>query len=356
MLDEPPENSGRSNRDIEESRIVTRWFSRLEDYVGADRRPVFQNGLHAAGITESQLNDGSVLLKQQHLDAALATIRADIPDVTLRLFSRAEILDLGLVGYAAINSDSIGDAIRLLNQYHSLASDRYTDEVSIDGSLARINPIPFPMYADEYQDICEDSFSGNWQALRLLLGPTADVRKISLRLNYRTPDYLATYEEIFGSNCYFNEPATGLYFPAEWLDRPVHRGSGALSDAYQAMCERILGPPAENKDTTLQVRRLLLSRAGKHIPSLDEAATALRLTETQLRKRLYRSGTTYKKLVLEIRMELGRHYLIDTELTVQEIAYLLDYATPAPFSRAFKRFYGVAPAYYRQTSASATSS
>lgn len=354
MLNKVSTKPGLSNRDIEESRIVTRWFYRLEDYIGENRRVLFLNGLHAAGITERHLSDGSELLKHYHLDAALATIKTDIPDVTLRLFSRAEILDLGLVGYAAINSDSMGDAMRLLNQYHSLASDRYTDELSVEGSLARINPIPFPMYADDYQDICEDSFSGNWQALRLLLGPTADVRKITLRLNFRTPEYIATYQEIFGSNCHFSEPATGLYFPAEWLHRPVHRGSGALSDAYQAMCERILGPPAENKDTTLQVRRLLLSRAGKYVPSLNEAATALRLTETQLRKRLYRSGTTYKQLVLEIRMELGRHYLIDTELTVQEIAYLLDYATPAPFSRAFKRFYGVAPAYYRQTSASAT--
>jgi AraC-like DNA-binding protein len=93
---------------------------------------------------------------------------------------------------------------------------------------------------------------------------------------------------------------------------------------------------------------MLLSRSGKEIPSLEQAAAMLRLTTTQLRKRLYRAGTTYKALVLETRMELAKHYLIDTELSVQEIAYLLDYTTPAPFSRAFKRVFGVAPAGYRQ--------
>ncbi len=83
---------------------------------------------------------------------------------------------------------------------------------------------------------------------------------------------------------------------------------------------------------------------------LQEAAAELNLSTTQLRKRLYRAGTSYKNLVLEIRMALARHYLDDTELTIQEIAYLLDYSQAAPFSRAFKTFYGVSPEQSRTTS------
>ena len=87
------------------------------------------------------------------------------------------------------------------------------------------------------------------------------------------------------------------------------------------------------------------------MPRLEEAAGQLLLSPNQLRKRLYRSGTTYKALVLKTRMELARHYLLDTHLSVQEIAYLLDYATPAPFSRAFKQYFGLAPEYFRQAEA-----
>jgi AraC-like DNA-binding protein len=68
-----------------------------------------------------------------------------------------------------------------------------------------------------------------------------------------------------------------------------------------------------------------------------------------LRKRLYRAGTSYKKLVLEIRMALARYYLQDTNLPVQEIAYLLDYSQAAPFSRAFKTHHGVSPEHARET-------
>jgi AraC-like DNA-binding protein len=81
---------------------------------------------------------------------------------------------------------------------------------------------------------------------------------------------------------------------------------------------------------------------------LEEAAEQLHLSVPQLRKRLYKAGTSYKRLVLETRMVLARHYLEDTNLAVQEVAYLLDYAQPAPFSRAFKRYFGVPPETIRR--------
>ena len=105
----------------------------------------------------------------------------------------------------------------------------------------------------------------------------------------------------------------------------------------------VLGPGDRNADTSQQVRSLLLSRPGRKMLRLEGAAEHLRLSPGQLRKRLYRTGTSYKKLVLEMRMELAKHYLLDTQLSVQEISYLLDYSQPAPFSRAFKLHHSLAP-------------
>ena len=98
-----------------------------------------------------------------------------------------------------------------------------------------------------------------------------------------------------------------------------------------------------SRETPQMVRRLLLSRPGRKMYRLEEAADKLNLSPAQLRKRLYRSGTSYKALVLEIRMALARHYLAETDLQVQEIAYLLDYSQPAPFSRAYKSYFGEPP-------------
>jgi AraC-like DNA-binding protein len=104
------------------------------------------------------------------------------------------------------------------------------------------------------------------------------------------------------------------------------------------------------------VRRLLISRPGRRVPRLEEAARELHLSTAQLRKRLYKADTTYKRIVLEVRMALAWHYLTSTPLSVQDVAYLLDYAQPAPFSRAFKTYFGVPPVGCRQDAGAAPAS
>ena len=341
---------GDASRDEEESRIVANWLKRLRSCLTDEQLPLFYQALQEVNLGPGDL-EGGHSIHQAQLDDVLRLVRPEVPDITLRLFARAEVLDLGLIGYAAINSGTLGKALEVMYAYHSLASDRYLDRFETREDLAVVYPAPLPGYLDDYQNIAEDSLAGNWRSLQILLGEAADNRKINLHFDYPEPVYVQTYREVFGPNCLFNQARSELRFPRAWLDIPVNRSGGGLSQVFTAMCERILGPGESGTDTSEMVQRLLLSRSGRSMPRLEQAAEQLLLSPNQLRKRLYRAGTTYKTLVLKTRMELARHYLLDTHLSVQEIAYLLDYATPAPFSRAFKQYFGLAPEYYRQAAA-----
>lgn len=193
---------------------------------------------------------------------------------------------------------------------------------------------------------------GNWRCLQILLGDTFDPSRVRLDFQHASPPHAATYEAVFsGAKLNFEAEQNELLFPARWLDSHVNNAIEGMENIYTAMCERVLGPGDGAGDTAGQVRRLLLSRPGRKMLRLEEAAQYLRLSATQLRKRLYRVNTSYKSLVLEIRLELAKHYLLDTKLTVQEISYLLDYSQPAPFSRAFKLKCGLAPEQFRQANA-----
>ena len=129
-----------------------------------------------------------------------------------------------------------------------------------------------------------------------------------------------------------------LRIPLDWLNRPVTTANMVMSDVTRSVCDRMLGPGATRRlDTTRVVRRLLISRPGQHMLRLEEAAEELHMSTSQLRKRLYRAGTSYKNLVLEVRMALASHYLESTHLTIQEIAYLLDYAQTGPVQPRFQK-------------------
>jgi AraC-like DNA-binding protein len=337
-----------ASRDAQESRIAANWLRRLERCLGDEGALLFQNALRETGIGQNDI-DRAANIQQAQLDQVSRILRADVPDLTLRMFAIAELIDLGLTGYAAVNSGSVGRAMDVLYQYHSLTSDRYTDQLERMGDTVVLTTTPFFNHLHDLQNIVEDSFMGNWRCLEILLGSAFDPGRIRLNFQHAAPSYVTTYESVFsGARMNFEAEQNELHFPARWLDNPVDNAIEGMENVYTAMCERILGPGDRSADTAEQVRRLLLSRPGRKMLRLEEAAEYLRLSTAQLRKRLYRANTSYKALVLEIRLELAKHYLLDTQLSVQEISYLLDYSQPAPFSRAFKLHCGLAPDQYRR--------
>ena len=57
---------------------------------------------------------------------------------------------------------------------------------------------------------------------------------------------------------------------------------------------------------------------------------------------------TYKAALDELRKQFALDYLKNKELSVKEIAYLLDYVEPSSFIRSFKRWMGKSPKVFRE--------
>ena len=332
----------------EQSKITANWIVRMQESLSdGDQRRFLADALQRSGITERDLAERRNI-EQHQLDQVLQLVLRNVPDISLRMFSRVEISDLGVMGYAAINSGTVGHAMRFLCQYHELTSDRYIDVLTVEDNRVHVSPLPRMSHIHNFNNIAEDSFSGNWRMLQLLIGEDLDSSQAGVFFDFPPPAYEKTFHEVFSCPVTFNADRNELVFPDTWLQRPIVSGNQTMADVCTAMCERLLGAGEASRDTPQVVRRLLLSRPGRRMYRLEEAATELNLSTAQLRKRLYRAGTSYKNLVLEIRMALARHYLEDTNLAIQEIAYLLDYSQAAPFSRAFKTYCGDSPEQARE--------
>ncbi len=333
-------------REQEESKIATHWLRRIQ-LVLEERSPaIFQQALRIAGITPAELETGNRIRLSQ-LDIVQRYAREQMPDITLRMYAIADLLDLGLMGYAIASSGTVAKALQIARRYHELTTDRYALVIEQDERDAIIRPILQMRYLEEKQDIAEDNLSGMWSMLRQILGPNLDSQRVSVHFDYPAPAYADAYFEVFSCPCHFDAERTEMRFPAAWLQLPVTSANLATAGICADMCERLLGGGKSQADVIEAVQRLLLGRPRRHILRLEEAAEQLNMSVSQLRKKLYRLGTSYKQIVLDVRMVLARHYLEGTGLPIKEIAYLLDYADPPPFCRAFKQYYGVAPQHYR---------
>jgi AraC-like DNA-binding protein len=332
------------SRQEEESRIVANWLRRIQEILRNGPPNLFLRAIERAGLTGAELESGENLSHSQ-LDMVVDYIRQQVPDLTLRMLKTSELLDLGLMGYAALSSGTVGNGIKVMLRYQELTSDRYTETSAMEDGYFCIRPVPRWQYVSQPRNIAEDCLGGNWRIFELLLGPDAHLSGASAHFAFPEPEYSDAYHDVFNPCAVkFDAEKTELRIPQSWLAKPVATANVVMSGVTAAVCERMLGPGRGTRmDTSRAVRRLLLSRPGQRMLRLEEAADELLMSTAQLRKRLYRSQTSYKSIVLETRMGLARHYLESTPLSIQEIAYLLDYAQPGPFSRAFKKFYGFPP-------------
>ena len=82
-------------------------------------------------------------------------------------------------------------------------------------------------------------------------------------------------------------------------------------------------------------------------PTIEQVAANLNLSVRTLQRRLKEEGLTYKIVLDELRKQFALDYIKNKELSVKEIAYLLDYAEPSSFIRTFKRWTGKSPNVYR---------
>ena len=95
-----------------------------------------------------------------------------------------------------------------------------------------------------------------------------------------------------------------------------------------------------NKRGLEQNEAITPNRKGKH----------LNRNERTLQRQLKMEGTTFKTLLNEIRIELASKYILDSQLSLTEISFMLGFSEISSFSRAFKRWLGKSPTDYRKQS------
>ena len=330
------------------SEILNCWMHRIENCLAEAERPAFNMVLSQHQLNASELGR-SIRLKLHEWDLFTGSLKKLIPDIVLRFLSTAEISDLGIYGYAIASTSNLKEALELSNNVHFLTAERQTQSMRIRGGKAILYPkllIP----AVNYVDVAEDTLAGTWRLLKLLLGAQFDVERISANFSYSAPSYVSSYDAIFDQRSFFEQQDTAIVFPAGWLNYPVISAAHSKKNILaRGIVEGVLGRESINSRDTLDVvKRLLLSRLNRRIPSLDEAAEELHVSTSHLRQRLYGMDTSYKRVVLDVRMTLAYHYLKRTEFDIQDIALLLDYSEPAAFSRSFKKYYGQSPQPWRE--------
>ena len=98
-----------------------------------------------------------------------------------------------------------------------------------------------------------------------------------------------------------------------------------------------------------RVKLSIINLVRPEFPTIDHIAANLNMSVRTLQRRLSEEGASYKSVIDDLRKHFAIQYLKRDDLSIKEIAYLLDYTEPSSFIRSFKRWHEMSPTAYRKS-------
>ncbi|CAM3449873.1 helix-turn-helix domain-containing protein [Parendozoicomonas haliclonae] len=323
--------------------VYIRHLLALMGEYGFDEQPL----LMAAGIRPEELVQDDSTLDFERCDRLVTLCRQKSPEPGLgwHLGLRMNLASHGVLGTAVLASSSIGEMVNMSVQYMGTRFPLMVVSLDIKDEVAILQ-------FDEAMDLGDnrrfyvEAYIGTHQVMRMFsYGPHAS-KGHDLHLALSKLDYYDDFD--FGDmQVVYDQPAHQFRFPASYISKPLPMADDITREAAERKCQKQLEDMKVETGLLGKVLAFIRSREGV-IPSLEQTADYLSISPRTLRRQLQEMDATYRDLINKERERLAIHYLQNSRLTVDEIAERLDYNDPSNFGRAFRKWTGHTPGYYRQ--------
>jgi len=275
------------------------------------------------------------------------SIKNDLPGLGIEFGYRIRVSDYGVVGLATASTSCLAEAIETQMRFLAIltVAEKLAYRLTQKNKLMELAIKQSTVTESLDRFLIESELAAQLRFIGDLL-PTEKPSTCTLHLPYSCPTSPQHYESLLGCRVMFRQSEAKVTFPASWMDKSLQTSDKLLSPLLAERCQSIVARMEVAVDWVMRVRNYLLI-SGKVMQGLGATADALDIPIHTLRWRLYKNGTSYKKITHDVRMQLACQYLEDTHLTLQQIGYQLGYSQPSNFQLAFKRYFDIPPAQWR---------
>ncbi len=251
-----------------------------------------------------------------------------------------------VVGYCALNSQTLGAAFTRVARYHSIWTDGALFTPDSSGATSAI----LYSYADtsilEHRHDSEMTLATVTTLCRKIATP--DFAPISIEFQHEAPADISEHQRLFRCPVRFNAMSNRLTFASSFLSLPIARADASLCALLDRHAEELLAKYPPHDSLIDHVRSIIADEFRGGDPSLERVADQLSLTPRTLQRKLHELNTSHAEILDQMRRQLAMRYLREHEMAICEVAYLLGFSESSSFHRAFKRWTGVTPKDFRE--------
>lgn len=309
---------------------------------GVDCRSLFpQLGLDYAALDDPDARfpqDGMTRLWERAVELS------GNPAIGLNMAKVVRPASFHVVGYALMSSRTLKEGFARLVRYQRIIAE---------GADLSFHAVPegyaliLAIHGDRLPPARQSAEASLAYALAFCRWMTGKpLRPLQIRFQGAAPADLEPYRQVFQAPLRFNAEHYALLFERADLETPLPTANASLAQLHDRFAGEYLARFAESRVTHL-ARQVLCRLLPQGEPKRETVAQALHLSQRTLQRRLQEEGTSFQQLLDDTRRELAEQYLAQPNLTLLETAYLLGFADPSNFFRAFRRWFAATPGEYR---------
>jgi AraC-like DNA-binding protein len=256
-----------------------------------------------------------------------------------------------LLCHTILHSTTLDRALHRALRFLRIVLDDFSSELVIDGDNACI------ILKDKSENPKRSFAYGTYLLMLHGLACWIIGRRIPLtRADFRcaTPRFKAEWEVLFSQCLHFDQPYSGITFPAHYLAMKNIQTEQSMKSFLRDAPANFLVRYKNSAGLAAKIRRNLRNTLPVNWPDFASLAQQFHTSEATLRRRLEDEGQSFRTILNEMRRDIAISLLTDTKQSVNDISHALGFSDPSAFHRAFKNWTGNPPGVYRVKTINAT--
>jgi AraC-like DNA-binding protein len=253
----------------------------------------------------------------------------------------------GFWGYAVMSCTTLGDAVDTAIRYWPLTGSLMHVHKIQTEHMTKVTVTPaFAFVQGEIWRFAVEKFLfSTLLSLGWMVDRTAAFETVWL--SYSAPTHAQRYQESLGCPVQFGAPDDAVLLNHDALQWPLVTSQPQLTQMCRERCTQAMLRLQGNDTFIASIQEFIWANIQGPL-TLDQIASHLGTTSRTLRRRLQERGSSFQRILDGVRETVARDYLVNTVLSIDQIASLIGFSEPTTFRSTFKRWTGQSAAELRR--------
>ena len=244
-------------------------------------------------------------------------------------------------------SNTLREALRYLEQFSALLCEDL--DIHIIQSQKGTTKINLPINRNHF--LSQERYR-NELIIGTLLGWLKQLNGDEMIFNHISlpfpqPSYSSEYKMYWNCPVYFNAEECSIEFDNQYLDQGLHNTNPHILNIIKREVENQYTKLTRSNSLTDRIKQALEQQNIDSNANQKIVAEYFHISSRTLNRHLNKEGTSLKQVVTEFRIERAQQLLVETTLSIEDIAVHLGLSGRRTLDRIFIKQISTSPAQYR---------